>query len=159
MSDPVFALTFVTALGCALAAGVFYAFSSFVMAGLDLTPPPKAVAAMQGINVAAVRPPLMLVLFGTAPLCLAVAVVAVIDLDGAASWFGLAGAVAYLVGTVGVTMLCNVPLNERIDKVDADGPAAAEEWRRYYGSWCGWNHVRTVAGLAATAAMIASLAS
>lgn len=159
MSDPVFALTFLTALGCALAAGIFYAFSSFVMAGLDLTPPPKAVAAMQGINVAAVRPPLMLVLFGTAPLCLAVAVVAVIDLDGAASWFGLAGAVTYLVGTVGVTMLCNVPLNERIDKVDADGPAAAEEWRRYYGSWCGWNHVRTVAGLAATAAMIASLAS
>jgi len=159
MSDPVFALTFLTALGCALAAGVFYAFSSFVMAGLDLTPPPTAVAAMQGINVAAVRPPLMLALFGTAPLCLAVAVVAVIDLDGAASWFGLAGAVTYLVGTVGVTMLCNVPLNERIDKVDADGPAAAEEWRRYYGPWCGWNHVRTVAGLAATAAMIASLAS
>ena len=35
MSDPTTALTFVTVLGCALAAGVFFAFSSFVMQGLD----------------------------------------------------------------------------------------------------------------------------
>jgi uncharacterized membrane protein len=157
MSDPVFALIFVTALGCALAAGVFYAFSSFVMAGLDLRSPATAVSAMQGINVTAVRPPLMFALFGTAPLCLAVGVVALVDLDGAGRWFALAGAAIYLVGIVGVTMFGNVPLNERLDKIDADGPTAAEEWRRYYGPWSAWNHVRTIAGLAATAAMIATL--
>ncbi|HKZ14304.1 MAG TPA: anthrone oxygenase family protein [Solirubrobacterales bacterium] len=157
MSAPVFALTFVTALGCALAAGVFYAFSSFVMAGLDRRSPATAVGAMQGINVTAVRPPLMLPLFGTAPLCLAVAVLALLDFDGARSWFALAGAAIYLIGIVGVTMLGNVPLNERIDRVDPDGPTAAEEWRRYYGPWCALNHVRTVSGLAATAGMIAAL--
>ena len=159
MSDPVFALIFITALGCGIAAGVFYAFSSFVMTGLDRCPPATAVRAMQGINVTAVRPPLMLALFGTAPLCLAVGVVALIDLDGAGRWFALAGAAVYLVGIVGVTMFCNVPLNERIDKVTADGPIAAEEWRRYYRPWMAWNHVRTIAGLAATAAMIATLTS
>jgi uncharacterized membrane protein len=158
MSAPVFALTFLAALGCALAAGVFYAFSAFVMAGLDLRSPATAVAAMQGINRAALRPPLMLALFGTAPLCLAVAVVALVERDGAASWLALAGAVAYLVGAVGVTMACNVPLNERIDRVDPDGPATAEEWRHYYGRWCAWNHVRTITSLAATAGMIAALA-
>ena len=31
MSTPIFALTFATALGAALAAGVFFAFSTFVM--------------------------------------------------------------------------------------------------------------------------------
>lgn len=159
MSDPVFALVFVTALGCALAAGVFYAFSSFVMAGLDRCSPATAVRAMQGINVTAVRPPLMLALFGTAPLCLAVGVVALLDLDGAARWFALAGAAIYLVGIVGVTIFGNVPWNERLDRVDADAPTAAEEWRRYYGPWTAWNHVRTIAGIAATAAMIASLTS
>lgn len=157
MSTPVFALTFVTALGCGLAAGVFYAFSSFVMAGLDLRSPATAVAAMQGINRTAVRPPLMLALFGTAPLCIAVAVAALVDFDGANSWFAIAGAAIYLVGIVGVTMFGNVPLNEQIDRVDPDGPAAADEWRRYYGPWNAWNHVRTVSGLAATAAMIAAL--
>lgn len=114
---------------------------------------------MQGINIAAVRPPLMLALFGTALLSLAVAVLALIDLDGASRWLALAGAVAYLLGIVGVTMACNVPLNNRVDEVDPDGAAAAAEWRRYHRRWGAWNHVRTVAGLAATAAMIASLTS
>ncbi len=159
MSDPVFALTFVTALGCAIAAGVFYAFSSFVMTGLDLRSPATAIGAMQGINVAAVRPPLLLPLFGTAPLCLAVVVTALIERDGGGSWFGLAGALIYLVGIVAVTMFANVPLNNRIDRIDADGPAAAEEWRHYLARWGAWNHVRTITGLAATAAMIASLTS
>jgi uncharacterized membrane protein len=159
MSDPVFTLIFVTALGCAIAAGVFYAFSAFVMAGLDLRSPSTAVGAMQGINVAAVRPPLMLALFGTAALCLAVVVVALIDLDGAGRWFALGGAAIYLAGIVGVTMFCNVPLNDRLATAGADGPAAAEEWRRYHGPWNAWNHVRTIAGLAATAGMIASLTS
>jgi uncharacterized membrane protein len=159
MSAPIFALTFLTALGCALVAGVFYAFSAFVMAGLDRSAPGTAVAAMQGINREAPRPPLMLVLFGTAALCVAVAVVALVERDGVGSSLALAGAAAYLVGGVGVTMACNVPLNERIDRVDPDGPATAEKWRRFDRPWRSWNHVRTVSGLAATSGMIGALAS
>jgi len=159
MSDPIFALTFVAALGCALAAGVFYAFSAFVMAGLDRGSPATAVAAMQGINRAAPGPALMLVLFGTAALCLAVAVAALLGNAGPAGALALAGAAAYLVGVVVVTMACNVPLNERIDRVDPDGPAAAAEWSHYDRRWGAWNHVRTLGGLAATAGMIAALAA
>jgi uncharacterized membrane protein len=131
MSDPVFALTFVTALGCATVAGLFYAFSSFVMAGLDQRSPATAIAAMQGINITALRPPLLLPLFGTALLCLAVAVAALIERDGAASWLGLAGAAVYLAGIVGVTMRGNVPLNLHLDELDPEGPDAAAEWRRF----------------------------
>jgi uncharacterized membrane protein len=159
MSDPVFALTFIAALGCAAMAGTFYAFSSFVMAGLDRCSPPTAVAAMQGINTAALRPPLMVPLFGTALLCLAVAAAALIAPDGAASWLGLAGAALYLAGVIGVTIRGNVPYNLRIDEVDPEGPEAAAEWSHHYRRWGVWNHVRTVTGLAATAAMIASLTS
>jgi uncharacterized membrane protein len=159
MSTPVFALTFVTALGCALAAGVFYAFSGFVMVGLDQRPPATAIAAMQGINRTALRPPLMLVLFGTAVLCLAVGVIALVDPDSARGRLALAGAVVYVVGAIGVTIACNVPLNERIDRVDPAGPEAAEEWRRFNRPWRAWNHVRTLSSLAATAAMIAAVAA
>jgi uncharacterized membrane protein len=157
MSDPVFALTFVTALGCATVGGLFYAFSSFVMAGLDRRSPATAIGAMQGINAAALRPPLLLPLFGTALLCLAVAVAALIERDGGASWLGLAGAAVYLAGVVGVTMRGNVLLNLHLDEVDPEGPAAAEEWRGYHQRWGAWNHVRTISGLVATAALIASL--
>jgi uncharacterized membrane protein len=159
MSDPAFALTFAAALGCALAAGVFFAFSTFVMSGLDRTSPASAVAAMQGINRAAPGPPLMTVLFGSAALCLAVAVVALLGDAGAAGGLAAAGAVAYLLGTVGVTMAANVPLNDRLDRVDAEGPDTAAEWHRYLHRWRAWNHVRTLTSLAATAGMIAALAA
>ena len=159
MTDPAFALTFVAALGCALAAGVFFAFSTFVMTGLDRGSPATAVSAMQGINRAAPGPPLMAVLFGTAALCLAVAVVALLGEAGTAGGLAAVGSAAYLIGVVGVTMACNVPLNERIDEVDAEGPAAPAEWSHYERRWRAWNHVRTLSGLAATAGMIAALAA
>jgi uncharacterized membrane protein len=159
MSDPAFALTFLAALGCALAAGVFFAFSSFVMQGLDRLPAAGSVASMQAINATALTPVFMGALFGTALLCLAVAATAVPDLDLASGRYRLAGSAIYLLGTIAVTRVFNVPLNHALDRTDADGPEAAAAWRRYLSHWQAWNHVRTVASLAATAALIAALAS
>src|SRR5258705_6992637 len=48
-------VTFGTALGAGLVAGVFFAFSSFVMAALARLPPAQAIAAMQSINVTVVN--------------------------------------------------------------------------------------------------------
>ena len=62
-------LTFFAALGCGVVAGVFFAFSAFVMKGLDRLPAPRAVEAMQEINAAAPTPAFMAVLFGTALAC------------------------------------------------------------------------------------------
>ncbi len=45
-----FALTFVSALGCGLMAGVFFAFSAFVMHALARLPPAQGIAAMQSIG-------------------------------------------------------------------------------------------------------------
>ena len=49
-----FVLTLFAALGCAMMAGVFFAFSSFVMPALRRLPATQGIAAMQAINVAAV---------------------------------------------------------------------------------------------------------
>jgi len=59
-------LTGVAALGSATVGGVFYGFSTFIMRGLRQLPPASGAAAMQQINIAAVRPGLMAALFGTA---------------------------------------------------------------------------------------------
>jgi len=45
-----FGLTLVSALGCGLTAGVFFAFSSFVMKALGRIQPAQGIAAMQSIN-------------------------------------------------------------------------------------------------------------
>jgi uncharacterized membrane protein len=68
-----FVLTFVSALGCGLMAGVFFAFSAFVMKALSRLPAAQGIAAMQSINVAAITPLFMAALFGTAVACLVLA--------------------------------------------------------------------------------------
>ena len=60
---------------------MLFAFSSFVMPALRRLPPAQGVAAMQSINVTAVRPPFMLVFGGTAVLSVALIVVALRALD------------------------------------------------------------------------------
>ena len=67
------------ALGSGLVAGVLFAFSTFVMAGLVRLPPEQGLAAMQSINRSALRPPFMAALFGTALGCLGLAGWAVVN--------------------------------------------------------------------------------
>jgi uncharacterized membrane protein len=49
--DLLFVLTLMTALGCGLIGGTFFAFSAFVMRALSYLPPAHGIAAMQSINV------------------------------------------------------------------------------------------------------------
>lgn len=74
-------LVLVAAVGAGLTAGVFLAFSSFVMTGLGRAPAPVGVRAMQEINRAAPNPVFMLTLFGTALLGVGLAVAAIVGRD------------------------------------------------------------------------------
>jgi len=157
MSGVLYIATLVTALGCGLIAGVFFAFSSFVMAALKRLEPAEGIAAMQSINVLAVTPIFMTALFGTAAACLGLVAWTVISSDGRTTALVLAGCTLYLVGTVGVTVACNVPLNYGLAKLDARGAEAAVRWDQFVTKWTAWNHVRTVAALAAAAALTVAL--
>lgn len=65
-------LVFVTAIGSGIVAGIFFAFSSFVMAGLGRIPPVQGIAAMNSINVTVINPSFMSAFLGTGILCLVV---------------------------------------------------------------------------------------
>jgi uncharacterized membrane protein len=65
--------------------------------------------------------------------------------------------VLYLLGTVGVTIVCNVPLNNRLATVHPQSADAASYWNEYVTKWTTWNHARTVAALAAAAALTIAL--
>jgi uncharacterized membrane protein len=56
-----------------------------------------------------------------------------------------------------VTILGNVPLNNRLDRLDADTPAAHEMWRHYLDRWLLWNHVRAVSCTIACGAFACAL--
>ena len=159
MSDGlVFALTLIAALGSGLMAGTFFAFSTFVMQALARLAPGQGIAAMQSINVVVINPLFMAGFMGTAAVCVVLAVVSLVRWGESEAAYALAGSLLYLVGTFGVTIAFNVPRNDALAAVDPDSDDGARVWAGCVRSWTAWNHVRTVAALAAAGALIIALA-
>lgn len=150
-------VTLATALGCGLIAGVFFAFSSFVMPALKRLPSAEGISAMQSINELAVTPAFMAALFGTAAACLGLIVWAVISWGDRSAALALVGGVLYLVGTIGVTVVRNVPLNEGLARLHPRDASAAGLWDEYLTRWTTWNHARAAASLAAATALTLAL--
>lgn len=149
--DPLAIGTLIAVVATAVVSGVFFAFSSFVMPGLARRASRDGIAAMQSINVTAVRPAFMSLLFGTAALTAAVGV------GGVGDPRLVVGAVLYLVGVIGVTIAAHVPRNNALAAVDRDAPDAGAAWRRYLTGWCRWNHVRWIAGAASSAVFLGAV--
>lgn len=148
------ALALAASLGCGLVGGIFFAFSNFVMAALGSLPGAQGAEAMRAINRTVLNPLFLGTLLGTVALSLAAAAMA---RAGAAQAAALAGAVLYGVGCVGVTILANVPLNNRLAAA-AGKPQGTAVWSSYLRQWTRWNSVRTVASLAASTLLAVSAA-
>jgi uncharacterized membrane protein len=144
---PVLALLVTAALTCSVVAGVFFAFSSFVMSALARLPPEQGAAAMNAINVTVINPVFMLVFAGTAVLCLILAGGSLFWWPHSAGQLALLASALYLVGSLGVTMAFNVPLNNQLAAVQPAQLAAT--WSRYQRMWTFWNHIRMLASIGA----------
>ncbi|HJQ60026.1 MAG TPA: anthrone oxygenase family protein [Vineibacter sp.] len=152
-----FVVTLLSALGSGLIAGIFFAFSTFVMAALARLPAPQGIAAMQSINVVVINPWFMAAFVGTAVLCLVLAVASLLTWHRPGTAWLLAGSLLYLVGVIVITRALNVPLNNALAAVDPASADGAALWADYVRTWTAWNHVRTVAPLVATVAFILAL--
>lgn len=145
-------LLIVASLGAGLMAGLFFVFSNTIMSAFDRLPGGGGVPAMQRINEVILNPVFMLVLFGTAVLCLVLLVFYITHLANPGAWLACAGAVLYLVGCIVVTMVCNVPLNNKLAALPATSTDLVAQWQAYRVPWTQWNHVRTVSCALAAAA-------
>ena len=150
-------VTVLCALGAGLTAGIFYAFSTFVMAALARLPPPDGIAAMNAINVTVINPWFMAVFMGTPLLCAVVAILALLNWSAPGSAIILIAALLYVVSSFLVTIIFNVPLNNALAAVSPTSPEGAALWTRYLADWTFWNHVRTALPLVATALFIVGL--
>ncbi|MDR6632460.1 putative membrane protein [Phyllobacterium sp. 1468] len=148
-------LTLIAALGTGLMAGLFFAFSSFIMTALAKLPPEQGIAAMNSINVTILNATFSLAFFGTAVLCLGLGIASVLRWAEPGSAWLLAGSLLYLAGVIVVTMVFNVPLNDALAAVSPGAsPEGAALWTRYLAEWLPWNHVRTFANIGALIAFI-----
>jgi len=138
-------------------AGVFFAFSAFVMKALARLPPGEGLAAMQSINVAVVNPWFLVAFLGTAAVCLLVMLSSLWRWHSPGTVYLLVGGALYLVGSFVVTVAFNVPKNDALASVAPADPHGASLWARYLVTWTAWNHIRTAAALAAAASLTVAL--
>jgi len=133
-----------------LMAGLFYAYACSVNLGLGRLPDAGYLAAMQSINRAILNPAFLLVFMG-AVLFFPIGVYRIYTPPASLSfWLLLAAAFFYIVGVFGITMVCNVPLNDMLDKYDLSGatPQMLSRMRTdFEGPWNAWNLVRTIAAI------------
>jgi uncharacterized membrane protein len=159
MWELVYAALWFNAIGCGLMAGLYFAFSAFIMTALSRIPTPAGIAAMQSINRVILRSLFLPIFFGTTLISAALAVFALTILGSAAATVLLSAGVIYVVGHFVCTMVLNVPLNNALDRLDPASPDAAPIWQNYLSRWTLWNHVRTLSCTVASALYIVAIAA
>lgn len=151
------ALLWFSTLGCGLMAGLYFAFSVFIMRALDSLDRAAGIAAMNAINRDILRSLFMPLFFGTTVASLALVLIALVDWSRPAAPAMLAGGLIYVVGMFVVTMACNVPHNNRLAAADPADDTGARTWALYLTDWTRWNHVRTVASIVAMALFVVGI--
>ena len=136
-------MVFIATVGAGLMAGVYFAFSVFVMRSLDALGEKQAVAAMQSINDIILRSGFMPLFFGSTLVYALIVVITVFTHQVQGAWVLLTASIVYIAGMFLCTAFFNVPLNNRLASMgDTDN---SEFWQHYFKFWLRWNHLRCLA--------------
>ncbi|GIN71655.1 membrane protein [Bacillus sp. J14TS2] len=147
-------LIFGASLGSGLIAGLFFAFSAFVMKALYRLPPEQGISAMQSINSTVLNRLFLTVFMGTSLVCIILVILSLLNWQDPNAIYIFTGSLLYLLGSLLVTAVCNVPLNDALANVIATDPESLGQWKDYYSKWTAWNHVRTISSFIALALFV-----
>ncbi|WP_328331218.1 DUF1772 domain-containing protein [Kribbella sp. NBC_00382] len=149
-------LTLTALVGSALMAGVFFAFGTAVMSSLQRMPAGQGATAMNLINGRIQNPLFLLIFCGTALVCVALAIIALVK-NTPGKWWMLAGAALYLVGVIVLSFAVNIPLNDQLAAVDPHSAAGTAEWLNYLSKWNPSNNLRAITSTLAVIAFALAL--
>lgn len=129
-----------------LLAGLFYAYSCSVNPGLGALPDAEYLAAMQSIN-RAIQNGVFLLSFAGAMILLPITTLQHLRQP---ERFGLllAATVIYAFGSIGVTFLGNIPLNNALDAFNIKAASVAELAQQRAKFEKPWNNLHTIRTLA-----------
>lgn len=144
------AILWFCAVGCGLMAGVYFAFSGFIMTSFAKIETSAGILAMQSINDVILRSAFMPLFFGTSVASAGIVAIALSDLSRPGAILMLSAGSLYVSGMFFCTLFFNVPLNNRLKAVDSDSAHAAKVWDLYLSQWTRWNHARTIASAGAS---------
>lgn len=141
------ALLWTAALGSGLIAGVYFAFSVFIMQAFGKINAKQSIAAMNSINATILRSWFMPLFFGSSIISVLLIIVAFAHWGEAGSGLTLIAGAVYFIGMFVCTAIFNVPLNNSLARLDTNSDNAVQVWSHYLIAWTRWNHLRTVSSL------------
>ena len=135
------------AVGSAIVGGIYTNFSARVMPRLGSLPDVEAIETMQQFNRDALQLPFTTFFFGTAVASVWSLVHSLCKGDRTVGdQVSAVGGVLYLAGWV-LTIVYNVPRNNRLDAVVAGTAEASQVWHMDLNEWTSANSVRAVLSL------------
>lgn len=139
-----------------LSAGFFYAWSVSVIPGTQKVVNVTYLETMQSINQAIINPAFFIIFFGSL-LFLSISSVYQFNTSNTTFWFMLMASVFYLIGTVGVTALGNVPLNNQLAALNLIemSPQKLLEFRNFYEN--NWNRLHLIRTIFAVGSFVLSV--
>ncbi|MEL6870261.1 MAG: anthrone oxygenase family protein [Pseudomonadota bacterium] len=144
------------ALWSAVIGGVFSAFSEFIMSGLLRTSPACGIASMQHINRTVLKTQFVVGIFSIAIFSILFAVYSVAVFEGRALATIILAALVYLPSVFFMTMLGNVPMNDKLESLDHTSREAEVYWAQYGRDWTRLNHIRSIGSVLTSALYIAA---
>ncbi len=134
----------------ALSAGLFYAWVVSVIPGTKKIPDQAYLETMQSINREILNVGFFSIFFGALLFLIASTVLQYQAKAGTVFYLTFAAMAIYAIGTIGVTMFGNVPLNNMVEAMGLSSFSAADFQNAradYEDKWNNFNLVRTIAAL------------
>ncbi len=148
------ALLWFALISAGLMAGLYFAFSVFIMYALAALDHPAGMQAMNAINFVIQRTIFLPLFFASTAASMVLCLIALINWGAPGTAALLLGGILYVVGMSGVTIAGNVPLNNALASAAPRSLPGHTMWLEYCRRWTRLNHVRTIACTAALALFV-----
>jgi len=135
------------ALWSAVIGGTFAAFSEFVMSGLLRAAPAGGIESMQHINKTVIGTQFVAGIMVIPVFSILFAIYAFTVFSGAALITLILAPIVYVTTVFLMTMFGNVPMNNKLDRLDHTSAEAAVYWGTYGRVWTRLNHIRSLGSI------------
>ena len=153
-------VTFLLAtLLCSLVAGLLFTFAIVVMPGIAKLDDSSFLRAFQAIDrvIQNNQPVFLFVWIGSALAVIAAAVMSVWELGGTDRLLAIGAALVYVFGVQLPTATINVPLNNKLQKLDIGAMSEEAQQRarmEFEPRWNRWNAIRTACSIFASTLLL-----
>ena len=130
-----------------LMAGIYFTFSVVIMRSFSTLDALMGARAMITINQVIVKTLFLPLFFGSTVLACVLIASVLLDGIGSTDYLTLLSSAIYIVGMFLVTLVGNVPMNNKLQSLADQQAALTQYWQSYLTTWTRLNHIRTLACL------------